>query len=225
MSGELIATGVVRFGDFELDSRKRELRKSGQCLRLQAKQFQILELLVENSHRLVSRRELRERLWPDTFVQFDRGIYTAVNRLRKALGDTCDTSRYIQTRSRLGYRFVAPVCPPDEWAQSVTWPMPSNSSHQYDPGEITSSYERSSAVLPSIRSANSGSNGAVLRIQLPRGNGELAELSLKLTTTKEGAVSMRIEPVASDSSRYHDPQADRQQVQNTRSGVLEPPAR
>ena len=69
MSAKLISAGAVRFGDFELDLRRRELRKGGLRLNLEAKQFQTLELLIENSHRLVSRRELRERLWPDTFVQ------------------------------------------------------------------------------------------------------------------------------------------------------------
>jgi DNA-binding winged helix-turn-helix (wHTH) protein len=102
---------VVRFGDFELDLRSRELRRGRLRLNLETKPFQILELLVENSDRLVTRKELREKLWPDSVVEFDRGIYTAMNRLRKALGDTRENPRYIQTRSGLGYRFVAPLTP------------------------------------------------------------------------------------------------------------------
>ena len=193
MSADLILAGAVRFGDFELDLRRRELRKGSLRLNLEAKQFQILELLIENSHRLVSRRELRERLWPDTFVQFDRGIYTAMSRLRKALGDTSETPRYIQTRSGLGYRFVAPVSPPDEWALPVVWSVPSDLSHKCNRGEISSSHQRSSTVRPPVMNNSSGLNGAVVRIQLPRGNGELAELSLTLTTTQGGALNMRIE--------------------------------
>ena len=193
MSADLIPVGAVCFGDFELDLRRRELRKSGQHLKLETKQFQLLELLVENSHRLVTREELRERLWPDTFVQFNRGIYTAMNRLRKALGDSTDSPRYIQTRSRLGYRFVAPVCPADEWSQPVLWSIASDLSHQRNPSEISSRHRRLSAVPPPVMRPDSGLDGAVLRIKLPRGDGELAELSFRLTATREGALNMRIE--------------------------------
>ena len=124
MGAELISVGAVRFGSFELDLRTRELRKGGLRLKLETKPFQVLELLIENADRLVTRKELRERLWPDSFVEFDRGIYTAMNRLRKALGDTVDSPRYIETRSRLGYRFVAPVSKADVTARSGLWAVP-----------------------------------------------------------------------------------------------------
>jgi DNA-binding winged helix-turn-helix (wHTH) protein len=193
MGAELTSVEAVRFGDFELDFRRRELRKRGLHLKLETKQFQILELLVENSHRLVTRRELRERLWPDTFVEFDRGIYTAMNRLRKALGDKTDNPRYIQTRSRLGYRFVAPVTPADVWTQPLPWGVSPHEKGQSDPSQVSSSYQRSSPMLPVVMGDTSSFDGAALRFQLPRGNGELAELSLRLTTTEEGALNMRIE--------------------------------
>lgn len=109
MNQALLAVRAVRFGVFELDPRARELRKGGLRLKLKPKSLQVLELLLERAGGLVTRRELRERLWPDCFVEFDRNINTAVNRLRKKLGDAPDNPRYIETRYRLGYRFVAPV--------------------------------------------------------------------------------------------------------------------
>jgi len=125
-------------------------------------------------------------------VHFDRGIYTAMNRLRKALGDKTDSPCYIQTRSRLGYRFVAPVTPADELTQPLPWgrtPL----KVQGNPSQISLSCQRSSPMLPSVMGDTSSFDGAALRFQLPRGNGELAELSLRLTTTEEGALNMRIE--------------------------------
>ena len=100
---------AVRFGMFELDLRARELRKGGLGLKLDPKPLQLLELLLRRAGELVTRKELRETLWPDSFVEFDRSINTAVNKLRKVLGDRPESPRYIETRSRLGYRFIAPV--------------------------------------------------------------------------------------------------------------------
>ena len=74
--------------------------------------FRILRALVENPGAIVTRDELRRRLWPDdTFVDFERGLNTAVNRLRLALGDSAEQPRYIETVARTGYRFIAPVMP------------------------------------------------------------------------------------------------------------------
>jgi DNA-binding winged helix-turn-helix (wHTH) protein len=91
MNEELIAVRAVRFGVFELDLRARELRQGGLRLKLERKPFQVLELLLERAGELVTRKELRERLWPDSFVEFDRNINSAVNKLRKTLGDTRDS--------------------------------------------------------------------------------------------------------------------------------------
>ncbi len=100
----------IRFGVFELDSRTRELRKHGVRLKLQGKPFQVLQALLERPGELVTREELRQRLWPsDVFVDFERGLNTAANRLRIALGDSADNPRYIETLARAGYRFIAPV--------------------------------------------------------------------------------------------------------------------
>src|SRR5579883_1806185 len=101
---------VIRFAAFELHTETRELFKQGTRIRLQIKPFQVLETLLERPGELVTREELRNRLWPSgTFVDFESGLNTAINRLRSALGDSADEPRYIETLPRLGYRFIAPV--------------------------------------------------------------------------------------------------------------------
>lgn len=109
MNGNTQAVRAFRFGIFEVDLQARELRRRGVAVKLQEKPFQILELLVERSGEVVTRKDLRQRLWPDTFVGFDRSLNTAVNSLRRALGDDPSNPRFLETRSRLGYRFIAPV--------------------------------------------------------------------------------------------------------------------
>lgn len=109
MNGNTPGRRAFRFGIFEVDVQARELRRRGVAVKLQEKPFQILELLVERSGEVVTRKDLRQRLWPDTFVGFDRSLNTAVNSLRRALGDDPSNPRFLETRSRLGYRFIAPV--------------------------------------------------------------------------------------------------------------------
>ena len=104
-----IAAPVVRFGTFEVNLDTRELRKHGMRIRLEEKPFQILELLLERAGHVVSRRTLREKLWPDTVVGYEHGLNTAVNKLRDLLGDSARSPRFIETLSRVGYRFIAPV--------------------------------------------------------------------------------------------------------------------
>ncbi len=100
---------LVRFDDFELDIRSRELRRSGSPVSLQDQPLRILEMLVKAGGTVVSREELIAALWPaGTFVDFDRGLNTAVNKLRAALGDSAETPRFIETVGRRGYRFVVP---------------------------------------------------------------------------------------------------------------------
>jgi Tol biopolymer transport system component/DNA-binding winged helix-turn-helix (wHTH) protein len=101
---------IVSFGSFEADLRGGELRRNGSKVRLQEQPFQILTLLLENPGEIVTREELRKRLWPaDTFVDFDHGLNAAVKRLRDALGDSAENPRFVETLARRGYRFVAPV--------------------------------------------------------------------------------------------------------------------
>jgi DNA-binding winged helix-turn-helix (wHTH) protein len=97
----------VRFGQFEIDEKTRELRKDGTKIRLQEQPLQILQILLEHPGELVAREELRKRVWPtDTFVDFDHGINNAIKRLRESLGDTGETPRYIETLPCRGYRFL-----------------------------------------------------------------------------------------------------------------------
>src|SRR5216684_4994751 len=104
------ANGPVRFGVFELDPNVGELRKHGLRIRLQDQPLQVLQILLERSGQVVTREELQHRLWPsNTFVEFDKGIYNAIKRLRETLSDDAETPRYIETIPRHGYRFIGPV--------------------------------------------------------------------------------------------------------------------
>ena len=107
-----LSGSIVRFGTFEVDFESRELRKHGMLVRLEEKPFRILQLLLEQAGRVVTRRTLRERLWPDTHVGYNQNLNTAVNKLRELLGDSAQNSRFIETLPRLGYRFIAPVLIP-----------------------------------------------------------------------------------------------------------------
>ena len=102
---------LFRFGMFELDSDTGELRKDGKSRpRIRDQALQILIMLLEKSDEVVSRDQLRERLWPaDTFVDFDHGLNTAINQVRTALGDSAANPKFIQTLPRRGYRFIGPV--------------------------------------------------------------------------------------------------------------------
>jgi TolB-like protein/tetratricopeptide (TPR) repeat protein len=99
-----------RFGRFEIDSRTRELRKDGVRLRLQDQPFALLALMLEHPGELLTRDELRDRLWPDgTFVDFEHGLNAAIKRLRAVLGDHAERPRFVETLPRRGYRFIAKV--------------------------------------------------------------------------------------------------------------------
>jgi TolB-like protein/DNA-binding winged helix-turn-helix (wHTH) protein/Flp pilus assembly protein TadD len=101
---------IVRFGTYEADLAAGELRKNGLKIKLQGKPFEIMTVLLEHAGEVVSREQLHRRLWPaDTFVDFDHGLNNAMNKLRYALGDTADNSRFIATVGGRGYRFIAPV--------------------------------------------------------------------------------------------------------------------
>src|SRR3989441_6754776 len=98
---------TVCFGVFEVDLRAGELRKQGVRIKLQDQPFQILQVLLERSGEVVTREELRERIWPaDTFVDFDQGLNNAIKRLRESLSDSPDNPRFIETIPRRGYRFI-----------------------------------------------------------------------------------------------------------------------
>ena len=105
--------GALRFGEFELDERARELRTGTTRIRLQDQPFEILRLLLRRPGEIVTREELRRQLWPDgTYVDFEHSLNAAVKRLRAALGDDADNPRFVETLPRRGYRFVAPAAAP-----------------------------------------------------------------------------------------------------------------
>ena len=101
---------VLRFGVFEIDVRAGELRKGGVKLKLQEQPFQVLCMLVEHPGAVVTREELRDRLWSaDTFVDFDHSVNAAIKRLRDTLGDSADSPRFVETLPRRGYRFIGAI--------------------------------------------------------------------------------------------------------------------
>jgi len=101
---------TLRFGVFAVDRKTGELRRNGVKVRLQDQPLQILLTLLDRPGEVVTREELRGRLWPgDTFVDFEHSINTAVRRLRDALGDSAENPRFVETVARRGYRFLAPV--------------------------------------------------------------------------------------------------------------------
>ncbi len=106
----MTALRIVRFGAFEFDLRSRELRKRGLRIKIHGQPLDILALLLERPGDLVTRTELREKLWPaNSFGDFDHSLNAAVKRLRRALGDSPDKPRYVETLARRGYRFIAGV--------------------------------------------------------------------------------------------------------------------
>src|SRR5687767_11356979 len=107
MDALMDADGTLRFGSFELDVRSRELRTGRAVVRLQEQPFEILCMMLERPGAVVTRDELRRRLWPDgTFVDFEHSLNAAVKRLRAALGDDADHPKFVETLPRRGYRFI-----------------------------------------------------------------------------------------------------------------------
>src|ERR1700758_3702903 len=110
MALETRPLGIVQFGTFEADLRSGELRKQGKRIKIQEQPFHVLTVLLRHPGEVVTREELRNHNWPpDTFVDFDNSLNTAINKLREALGDSADNPRFIETLPRRGYRFIAPV--------------------------------------------------------------------------------------------------------------------
>ncbi len=117
---------TVRFGIFEADLRSGELRRNGLKVRLGNQPARLLALLLEHPGELLTRDEIRQTLWPHgTYVDFDKGVSNAVNRLREALGDSGDNPRFIETVPRRGFRFIAPVVAPLAEAASAEATQPS----------------------------------------------------------------------------------------------------
>jgi len=153
---------ILHFGVFEVDLKACELRKHGLRIKLPEQPFQVLVVLLEKPGEIITREELRNRLWPsDTFVDFDHGLNNAVMRLREVLGDASENPRFVETIPRRGYRFIAPVAgsvpPPSnpeldaghtsvqeaasELTESATWETPSG------PASVRRPYPRSRLAI------------------------------------------------------------------------------
>jgi TolB-like protein/DNA-binding winged helix-turn-helix (wHTH) protein len=118
---ELPASRTLRFGVFQVNLAARELRKHGVRIRLPGQPFCVLSILLERSGQVVSREEMRDKLWEaDTFVDYERSLNSAIRKLRAVLGDSQESPRYIETVPRLGYRFIAPV---EEISSSAESPL------------------------------------------------------------------------------------------------------
>jgi len=101
---------ILRFDSFELDTASGELRQNGDRIKLSPQPFRVLELLVRRSGEVVTRAEIRERVWrEDTFVDFEQGLNFCIRQVREAVGDNADAPRFIETLPRRGYRFIVPV--------------------------------------------------------------------------------------------------------------------
>src|SRR5437763_16359870 len=96
---------IVRFGAFEANMQTGELRKDGVKLKFGGQPFQVLAILLERPGEVVTREELQKSLWPDTFVDVERNLNTAINKIRAVLGDSAESPRFVETLPRKGYRF------------------------------------------------------------------------------------------------------------------------
>src|SRR6476469_2961721 len=128
MPDQVGTSQVIRFATFEVDLQTQELRKGGLRLKLSGQPFQVLAILLEQPGVGVTREELQKRLWPDTFVDVDHNLNTAINKIREALGDSSENPRFVETLPRRGYRFIAPIDGRDEPKTAAAAEMISASS-------------------------------------------------------------------------------------------------
>src|SRR5450432_3159728 len=105
---------LLRFANFEVDLQTGELRKAGMKLRFGGQPFQVLSILLERPGEVVTRQDLQKRLWPDTFVDVDHNLNTAINKIREVLGDSAESPRFVETLPRRGYRFIGELEPQEE---------------------------------------------------------------------------------------------------------------
>jgi DNA-binding winged helix-turn-helix (wHTH) protein/Tol biopolymer transport system component len=194
---------TIRFSIFELDLKAGELRRNGSKIRLQEQPFQILVSLLEQPGEVVTRDELRNKLWPaDTFVDFDHSLNAAIRRLRDALGDSADTPRFVETVARRGYRFIAPVAraasptaPPTVEATSPereSWPGTRLKS------ETTVSAQSRGEWLIGVAVAAAVLIGAVLLIRYfserPPAPGQISVRRLTANATEVPVISATLSP-------------------------------
>jgi len=192
------ASHVVRFGVFELDVDAGELRNAGVPVGVRGQPLQVLACLLERPGGLVTRDELRSRLWPaDTFVDFDHGLNATIKRLRDALGDSADAPRFIETVPRRGYRFVATVEQPAAVAAVAD---PSPTSRGTEPAGIP---PRPAAAWWRGRRAITWSWGAAVLVMLAAA--PLAWHRLVSPPDAEAGLSMRVLPLVTLSGYSYSP--------------------
>jgi cholera toxin transcriptional activator len=142
-----------RFGIFELDAAAEELRRQGMRVKLSAQPFQVLVMLLARPGDVVTRDEISRELWPDgTFVDYEHGVNSAVNRIREALGDDAANPRFIQTLARRGYRFLAPVevIGSAEQASQPATQSPAGSGGESAPAENAPDAAARNSILASV---------------------------------------------------------------------------
>ena len=195
---ELLGTSRhVTFGQFDFDLLTGELRKSHRRVRLAEQSEQILKALLERPGDLVTRDELRDRLWPaDGFVDFDHGLNSAVRRLRDVLGDSADDPKFVETVPRKGYRFVAPVgsTPVQESSGTAgsSSPIPPHAESQTPP--VAAAPRRNIRSWVALGATLSAVALYALVALSPDGNGEAAEWAPTRLTFDDG---LQTEPVFS----------------------------
>jgi len=197
--------GRLRFGIFEADLRSGELRKRGVRIRLQEQPFQVLAVLLARPGELVTRDELRGRLWTaDTFVDFEHGLNKAINKIREALGDSAESPRFIETVPRRGYRFIADVAavalepaPPDADASSTGGdPL---TADDREPPEIA---ERTTAASGRRRQRTLTITGCGLALASVISVGWLLQSRRQLPTIRSVAV-LPLENLSGDASQEY----------------------
>src|SRR6266849_4055737 len=150
MQGTESCPHTRRFGVFDVDLRAAELRKRGVRIKLQEQPFRILSLLLEYPGEVVTREELRHKLWPaQTFVDFDRSLNKAMTKLRSALADSAESPRYVETIPRHGYRFLATVYTDQDGAAKQNAKAPATDSEAPGAHAITEGANTLSAPEPS----------------------------------------------------------------------------
>ncbi len=148
----------IRFGNFEADLRSGELRKDGVKLKFGGQPFQVLAFLLDHAGEVVTREELQKHLWPDTFVDVDHNLNTAINKIREALGDSAEDPRFVETLPKRGYRFIMPV--------TGHFPSTGHTCRRRAPGRYSrnqaASYLITYKICPSL--ASSSGHGRRLRL-------------------------------------------------------------
>ena len=186
MAGVATSNGSLRFGAFKVDLHSGELWSHGSKIHLQPQPFQILSILLEHPGELVTREEIRQKLWSsDTFVDFEHSLNTSIKKLREALGEEAGTPRYVETLPRRGYRFIGHVEPVEKITDTevgaglVPAQLPTDAAallgHPQEPALIPQAQEKGVPLQPATANAQSPTDAASAAGGHPRGEWSRAE--------------------------------------------------